>query len=148
MSIFGFLNSFEVTLESVRANIKSNHQPSTILSMSKTLTRLALLSGILAVVFSLLPSILDKQKEPVERLGDTLAREGQVLVDSLLGKQEPSFELRFEGPYLWPSLAAVTGALAFVLGMIPAIAGGSDRFVSGVASLMGASVVVWQVWIQ
>ena len=113
-----------------------------------TLTRFAFLSGILAVIFSLLPSILDKQKEPGERLGETLAREGQVLVDSLLGKEEPSFELRFEGPYLWPSLAVVTGALAFVLGIIPAIAGGSDRFLSGLASLIGAAVVVWQVWMQ
>ncbi len=116
--------------------------------MSKSLTRLALVCGVFAVIFSLLPSLIDKQKEPAERLGDTLAREGQTLVDSLLGKEEPSFELRFDGPYLWPSLAVIAGALALVIGLIAAVAGGTDRFVPAVAALIGAAVVAWQIWMQ
>lgn len=114
--------------------------------MSQALTRLSLVCGVLAVVFSFLPSVLEKQKEPAERLGDTLAKEGQTIVDSLLGKEEPAFEIRFDGPFLWPSLAVIAGALAFVVGLIAAIAGGTDRFIPTVAALIGAAVVVWQVW--
>ncbi|MCB1229579.1 MAG: hypothetical protein KDN19_04905 [Verrucomicrobiae bacterium] len=116
--------------------------------MSKSLTRLALVFSVLAVLFSLLPGFLAKQKEPAERLGDSLAREGQAIVDSLLGKEEPSFELRFDGPFLWPSLAVIAGALAVVVGLVAVFAGGTDRFVAGVAVLIGAAVLVWQVAMQ
>ncbi|MCB1235422.1 MAG: hypothetical protein KDM91_10145 [Verrucomicrobiae bacterium] len=123
---------------------RSSSRAASPLSLAKT----GLAFAILSVLLSLVPPVLQRQQDPAERLGESIAREGKAFLNTLLGEEEPSFQLRFEGDDLWPSLAVVAAGVGGLLGLLGLLGSGGDRIVPLGAIVLGAAVIAWQVWMR